>query len=286
MIKHMKKFLAFITRWIPVRGRWRLVPYIVGNPRDEELYTVYVPRIGKMILDVSSYLEADIFVVGFHSDEYLVTEALHDLLQVNQGVFIDVGANIGFHTIFASKILAPKGGVVYAFEPFESNYERLNNNLHLNKISNCTIEQFGLYNEEKTVEICIGGLGTGNVSLASQGQYKQDIHLIRFDDYVTSNNIKKIDVIKMDIEGAELMALQGMVSAIEKFQPVIILEINPMWTKRMDTSTTELIEYLHSLDYKIFPLQENRHQAPSEIMHVDPNGTREVNAIALPAHRR
>ena len=260
------------------------MPIVAGKPKEPKLFKVYVPKVGKLILDISSYLEAEIFVTGSHGIERTVSKRLMDHLKIEGGVFLDVGANIGYHTVPACKLLEKFKGYVIAFEPVRENYKRLVANIKLNKIYNCQIEKLGLSDRNETMEIHHNNKGSGNVSLASEGEYSEIVELVRFDDWSLNNNLTRLDVVKMDIEGAEVKALKGMFTTIKKFKPIFLVEINPMWTKRMGTSTEELIGLLRDLNYQIYNIDyKGVSPKKSDILHrVDPNGKKELNAIAIP----
>ncbi|MDQ7083784.1 MAG: FkbM family methyltransferase [Sulfurovum sp.] len=77
------------------------------------------------------------------------------------------------------------------------------------------------------------------------------VNVITLDKYVEEKGIEQINFIKCDVEGAELLVLQGAKKTIEKFYPIILIEIYDDWTQRFGHSTNDVIDYLLSFGYKI-----------------------------------
>lgn len=135
-------------------------------------------------------------------------------------VVLDAGANCGHLSIFFSKLVG-KDGMVYAFEPDKFNVERINNNIELNQdlLNNIKIEGLLLWNENKIIDFYEAGtVGSSAVWIPDNDKCVQK-EAVRIDDWIVKNNIKKLDFIKMDIEGAELEALDGCVQTIENLKP-------------------------------------------------------------------
>lgn len=116
---------------------------------------------------------------------------------------LDIGGHIGAFTVFASK-LADK---VYVFEPVPFNFELLKENLELNGLKNVVVAQKALSNKKGMSKIFLSGS-----NLATHSFYKSwaadqtesiDVSTTTLEDFVFENEIKKIDFLKMDVEGAE-----------------------------------------------------------------------------------
>lgn len=137
----------------------------------------------------------------------------------DDAVYVDAGANIGNHTLYwAIERYAKK---IYSFEPVESTFEILKKNIELNHLEDVVeIFQVGLSDEETTGEISIykaDNIGGTNIAKSEKGKIK----LITLD----SLKIKeKIDLIKIDVEGAEVEVLKGSIKTIKKYKPLIVVE--------------------------------------------------------------
>ena len=160
-------------------------------------------------------------------------------------VVIEVGANIGAHTLYLSKLVG--NGYVFAFEPQRLVFQNLCANLALNSISNVFAYQEAVSNENGTIIIpeCnfkennnFGGI---NIENAKRGTtvYKQ-----KLDNFL--NKIDRLKLLKIDVEGMEILVIKGAKELIDKFRPIIYIE-----NDRQEHSK-ELIELLWSLDYKMY----------------------------------
>ncbi len=132
---------------------------------------------------------------------------------------IDAGANVGNLTSYFSKLVENKGKV-FAFEPDSFNLKVLQKNLELNSaLGNVLFFDFLLWNNDRKVEFYEAGNVASSAHWIPDKEklvYKQAITI---DSWVEKYNISKIDFIKMDIEGAEIEALEGCIETIKKYQP-------------------------------------------------------------------
>jgi FkbM family methyltransferase len=133
---------------------------------------------------------------------------------------LDAGANIGHFSILFSK-LATSSGRVFAFEPDKFNIEKLTNNLKLNfdNFENIKIFDQLLWNENNLVDFYEAGTVGSSAIWKPNSEKLIKKQAITIDSWVKDNNITKLDFIKMDIEGAEIEALEGCVETIKTLQP-------------------------------------------------------------------
>jgi len=146
-----------------------------------------------------------------------------DLIKQGQTV-LDLGANIG---VYALKIAQKVGddGLVIAFEPNQKNFEKLEKNIQLNGFKN--IKAFNLaaadFNGEAKLSFENNFENAASI-VHKAGLQAEIVGVVRLDDFFTENNIKKIDFIKMDIEGAEPFALKGFEKNILQHKPQMLFE--------------------------------------------------------------
>jgi len=151
-------------------------------------------------------------------------------------VVIDIGANIGIHTILLSKLVGKEGRVI-AFEPVPHLLKRLNTNLTLNSCRNTTVCNYAIGNENKKTSmnaVSEEDFNQGSSSLVlnenlSLGHIQIDdleVNVRKLDDLYNELGLNKINFIKMDIEGFEYFALQGMSKIIRDHRPSLIIEYN------------------------------------------------------------
>lgn len=160
-------------------------------------------------------------------------------------VVIEVGANIGAHTLYLSKLVG--NGYVFAFEPQRLVFQNLCANLALNSISNVFAYQEAISNENGTIIIpeCnfkennnFGGINIENTKNGTT------VNRQKLDNFL--NKIDRLKLLKIDVEGMEILVIKGAKELIDKFRPIIYVE-----NDRQEHSK-ELIELLWSLDYKMY----------------------------------
>jgi len=154
---------------------------------------------------------------------------------LKEGMIVaDVGADIGWYSLIASKIVGSKGRV-YAFEPLPASYENLLRNIKLNKCTNIIPIRKAVSNKEGTARLHLGWNNAEMSSLAKVGKKFVEVETTRLDSYSD-----KFDVIKMDIEGAEPLALDGL----ENMPKVLFTEFQPRRLKQLGRSPEEFLEHL------------------------------------------
>lgn len=171
-------------------------------------------------------------------------------LVLEDDVILDIGANIGYYTtLFAAMV--PKGHC-HAFEPVEKIYEKLVRNCKLNGLdANISLNRLALGNREADSEMyTFSTLPHGHSSLSRLGRKDftaSTVSMITLDRYMLDNDMCKIDIVKVDAEGAEMMVLEGASRVFDlPEQPVWIFEMNDETSGALGFSPVNLLEYLLS----------------------------------------
>jgi FkbM family methyltransferase len=184
-------------------------------------------------------------------------------------VFMDIGANIGYFSMLAA-IKEPSANVI-AFEPAIANFEKLSQNIVLNKFRNIqTVKAAaGEFNEEKILYLSAED-NMGMNSFEQPENYsgkKEKVKVVRMDDWFRQSGLSRINIIKMDTEGSELSVLNGMKEILMKFKPLLIIEINPETLSRFYVAPDSIISFLYELNYdgyiipesgELLPLKQNQ----------------------------
>ena len=123
-------------------------------------------------------------------------------------VIIDAGAFNGIISIYCSKIVGNEGKII-AYEPDTSTFKKLNKNLEINKISNVTTINKGIWKED-TILFFSNDSTAGSKILNEKTPNSISIEVVKLDDEMKRLKLDKINFIKMDIEGAEIEAIDGM----------------------------------------------------------------------------
>lgn len=171
-------------------------------------------------------------------------------------VVFDIGANIGQFTLLAAKRVGASGRV-HAFEPAPEEYRKLCANVALNRFENVVLNALAVSDTvgEATLQVCGKGLGAYN-SLGRpfrEGPVTPvNVSCTTLDDYTRSAGLTHVDLIKMDIEGAELATLRGASELLSgPDAPTLVCEFSEMAAEGMGHSTRELRRHLEDLGYRI-----------------------------------
>lgn len=135
-------------------------------------------------------------------------------------IVIDAGANMGHIAIYLSRQVG-ENGRVYCFEPDKFNVERLNNNRQLNDDlpDNISIEDLLLWNENILVDFEEAGTVGSSAVWFSDNANVVKKQAVTLDSWTEKKQLSRLDFIKMDIEGAEIEALDGAVEILGKYKP-------------------------------------------------------------------
>ncbi|AIA31694.1 FkbM family methyltransferase [Leptospirillum ferriphilum] len=162
-------------------------------------------------------------------------------------VFIDIGANIGWFTIQAARWVG-KTGNVFSFEPRPSTFVHLTKSIEINGLGNVTAFNMALSDEKGTAKLISpeGHKSPGSSYLGSGDGIP--VSLVKLDDIIPP--LKRLDLIKMDVEGWEPNVIKGATQTIRKLKPIILSEISPwMLRERSGISDYEYISLIKSLGY-------------------------------------
>lgn len=142
--------------------------------------------------------------------EELQTNVLKSYIKKGHTV-LDIGGHIGFYTLLASRLVG-KNGKVISFEPDTKNFTLLRKNIKVNKAANIIAIKRAVSNKNETTKLFLSATNTGDHKLYITGSSKKSIKIntTTIDSYLNDKSIQHIDVIKMDIQGYEPYALEGM----------------------------------------------------------------------------
>jgi len=173
-------------------------------------------------------------------------------------VFVDAGANEGLYTLFASRRVGASGHVL-SFEPSEREYARLQSNLSLNQLTNVRAYQIALADRNGEEELAVAGFEhEGQNTLGAfvhQGVSllrKEHVTMRQLDTLTGEEKFPKIDVIKLDVEGAEVRVIQGAQKVLREHRPVVLFEALESALQAQGSNLASLMELLSSCGYQLF----------------------------------
>ena len=192
---------------------------------------------------------------------------------VKPGMLVfDLGANIGWFTMILSKLVG-NSGHVYSFEPDPDYFQTLKENVQLNHLTNVSLFQMGVSNTS----------GVGNFSLNKEfgtlvidSKQKKDslqIEITTLDDFCKKNQIK-IDFIKIDVEGSEILVFDGMKESVKNNPGMkFITEFHPNAIRGVGFSPESFFEKIRQMEFKIIicavGLRTNHYTTDGEIKEID-----------------
>lgn len=165
----------------------------------------------------------------------------------SDAICLDIGANIGYFTV----LMAKRCRFVYAFEPEEENSKMLAKNIILNNLENVARFQSAVCEYDGLVDLYLSGLNYGMHRIYPSRWCRAGIsHVkgIKIDDI----SLSKVDFIKMDIEGAEYFALQGMKNTLDIFRPDILMEFHPPTIREAGIDPYDVYRFMTNRDYAIY----------------------------------
>ena len=169
---------------------------------------------------------------------------------------IDVGANIGYFSIVGARAVGAQGQVV-AFEPVTAVRERLLANLRINGLTNVTVRDVALSASSGTAVFFTGPQDdTGLASLRPLAASTQvTVVQARFDDLWDPS--RPVALIKIDVEGAELAALEGMAGCLDRDSPDLIVEVTDEYLRALGASAASLVTFLADKGYAMYRIDHN-----------------------------
>ena len=173
---------------------------------------------------------------------------------------LDIGAHIGYYTLMAAKRVGKKGKV-FAFEPDKDNLFILNKNISMNGYKNVVVVNKAVASSTKKVKFLLNSLSTGMHSIIDLGFGSKNsiiVDTISLDDFF-GKNPPQISVIKMDIEGGEYGALQGMRRLLRKSKHLTLFtEFSPYSIKKAKKSPRGFLNFLKHFGFKLYSIEESK----------------------------
>jgi len=232
----------------------------------------------KLLCDPTDRRIAPIEILNFGHYEQEDSEMILRLINEGDTVF-DIGGNFGWYSLNIAKA---KHANVYAFEPIPKTYGYLCKNVELNGLDRVRAFNFGFSDSERELTFYYYPEGSGNsssVDLSSGAGVEKVTCQVRTVDAFAAEQKVRVDFIKCDVEGAELMVFRGGLETIRRDTPVVFAELLRKWAVKFGYHPNEVLQLFRDAGYRCFTVQGSRLR---EFGSVD-DETRETNFFFLHA---
>ena len=203
----------------------------------------------RLYVDLRSGIGRGLFVKG--EFDPAVFEPLYTALK-SGGTFVDIGANVGFYSMLALEVVG-EAGVIHAFEIDHRPLRCLHKTLSRYRIENLFVHEFAVGRYNGTVGFCPAA-ESGNSCITENGGQRQ-VRMMTLDNWWRQSKVTNIQAVKIDIEGAELLALEGGKDMLCKMRPSIVCEADEKLESRFGYKRVDLVRFLAGLRYSICELK-------------------------------
>jgi FkbM family methyltransferase len=203
------------------------------KPVDVQGHMMYLDEMDSLMLSVNKGV--------FESVEtHLITSSIKE-----GDVVIDIGANIGYFTLILARLVGDKGKV-FAFEPEPTNFALLRKNVEMNGYKNVVLVQKAVSDKNELTKLYLSESNKGDHQMYKTDDQRSsiDIESITLDHYFEEKD-KKVDFIKIDIQGSEHRAFKGMADILSKNNSIQIL--TELWPYALEQNGSSVDEVLNIL---------------------------------------
>lgn len=224
---------------------YRIMESIGSSLAGDNLVTARLVNGCQMNCDLRDHVQRQIYFLGAYEPitSYLFTRLLHPGM-----IVIDGGANVGQFTLLASTGVGPHGQV-HSFEPVPATFDRLRFHIRSNGLRNVHLNQAALWRQRERLTLSLPQEMLDNLGAYSAGfecsRTEVEAPALTLDDYVAESELQRVDLVKLDVEGAELFALQGMEQVLDRHRPLLLVEVCRETTARFGYDPRDLWTLLH-----------------------------------------
>lgn len=238
-----------------------LLMYVKSYPEKE--VEVKVINGIKMLLSVKDWVQQNLFIYKCY--EFVETSFWLNFTKNKQVVF-DIGANVGYFSLLASKNISQKNGKIYSFEPITHTFNRAKYNIELNKWKNIILSKIAISNKIGTIEINVGNEENWGMSSINYHEYLSEsseiVNTQTLDRFIYEQNISKLDIVKIDVEGCELLVLEGMRDTIRKYRPTILIEVLDVNLNKASATKEDIFNFLWNEEYTAYKIIDGKTLEP------------------------
>lgn len=228
----------------------------------------------RMQLDVTEYLQAHLYVFGDY--ELPTIRFLRSVLKPGS-VCLDVGAQMGYLSL-AMATAADRRTVVHAFEPESNNAARLRENVALNSLNNITLHQTAVSTVDGSLKLYLSNdrnAGTHSTVYIESNVSSEFVEIpsVTLESFAREKRFSSIDLIKIDVEGAEIDVINGALTVLKQHKPLVIMELSDHLQQARGQTCMEFKEFMASYGYSAYFINENGtlRACPIDAAHINDN---------------
>jgi FkbM family methyltransferase len=252
----MRALRWYTLRGLVQRGAYRLALWLYQrlSVPDTEV-TVTLDRTLRMTLRPQFWVDYNIYCLGLY--EAPLAHFFICSLQTDS-VVLDVGAHIGQYTLLAAKY-APAGRVI-ALEPHPELYQRLQSHIRLNRLSNVQALNLAAGQMPGRSSLVLSDQPSNSRLLPTNrsGDNVIDVEVLPIDQIVREAALPRVDVMKIDVEGAEGQVLRGAQETLSQFHPLLIVELDREGERAFGDEPEKVLDCLRNLGYAFYALRRRR----------------------------
>ncbi|MEM4325823.1 MAG: FkbM family methyltransferase [Candidatus Pacearchaeota archaeon] len=216
--------------------------FFLGGKNKESFLNFF--RTGKIIQ--KAYLPGG-YVILFRFEDFGIINEFYGMgvykgIKISKGdTILDLGGHIGLFALYCSHRVGKKGKI-FSVEPYKESYKLLKKNLWINSIKNTKPINLAIYKKRGIMKFYINRISASN-SFFPQGNKKIEmVKTTTLKDFVKKRNIKKIDLIKMDIEGAEYDVIKTSERVLKKTRAVVLEIHKDLLTEKQIIEINEIFK--------------------------------------------
>jgi FkbM family methyltransferase len=213
--------------WFRFGIRYRIISFFC-NSGETDSHEFEVDFFGSVYKgNLNNYIDWNVYFFGaYEKFELFMLRAL--IKEKLKPVFIDIGANIGHHSLFMSGYCDQ----VHAYEPYEPVRRQLDLKIRHNNIQNIYVHKVGLGQEDSELDFFApisDNTGTGSFISThdiNNNKFFGKLQIVNADNHIANLGLDHIDLVKMDVEGFEKNVLLGMKETFRKYRPILFMEFS------------------------------------------------------------
>lgn len=252
----LRTYIAHFPIW---RGKQTLVRIFGRLAAGSEGELQAVTRFGStMRCSIRDFIESRIYLFGVWEPN--LTDFISHRLSEGD-VFLDIGANVGYFSLLASKLVGSTG-IVVAVEASPSTYSRLTSNMEANGCGNIRAMNVAAAGMEGTMSVFKGpdtNVGTGSTLASSGLVFEAEVRAVPACDLLSADELKRCRVIKIDVEGGESPILENLLANLDRFakSTELVVEISPRDVEAAFGSVDELLQRFRRAGYATYYLEND-----------------------------